>query len=151
PVADRSQLLEAPIGGAEDVLSLVQAILLDEGATERQLGGADLGEIVEPIAEQLERLARSGLGLLEATGLEIDLGKRAHDGGSLDVAALVEEDANRLLEVPHGLLGLAEQVGVGADVVEQPADGGAVGHLLVPGARLLRIGAREPEMPFPLG
>src|SRR5438477_8954577 len=47
PVTDRSQLLEAPIGGAEEVLSLLQAILLNQGTPERQLGGADLGEVIE--------------------------------------------------------------------------------------------------------
>jgi hypothetical protein len=32
-VAHRSELLEAPIGGAEEVLTLIQAILPNEGAT----------------------------------------------------------------------------------------------------------------------
>src|SRR5438128_11045139 len=75
-VAGRGQLLEAPIGGVEDVLSLGQAILLNEGAAERQLGGADLGQVVDPVVEQLERLAGLGFGLLESPHPEVDLGER---------------------------------------------------------------------------
>src|SRR6478735_4811300 len=57
PVTDRGHLLEHRVGGEEALLGLVEAIALEQGAAEHELGLADLVEEVLAALEQGERLA----------------------------------------------------------------------------------------------
>ena len=64
-MARRRKLVEDGLGGLENLLGLVEQRLLEQGASERQLGDAASVEMVDAVAEQVERvpclrLRRSG-------------------------------------------------------------------------------------------
>src|SRR5206468_10000377 len=56
-VADRRELLERGIGGAERLFRLAEPVLLHHGATEHELAHADLVEVVLAPLEQAKRVA----------------------------------------------------------------------------------------------
>ena len=62
PVAGRRKLFEACLGPVEHLRGLVEPILLEERASEDELGVTDLVDELDPAAEQLERMARLLLG-----------------------------------------------------------------------------------------
>ena len=95
---------------------LVGAAELEQGAAEHDLGRAELVEIVDAIAQELDRVARVPLGLLEAPRVELDARERRDRLRGVSVVAQVERRRERLLEELLRALGVAEQVLVGADV-----------------------------------
>ena len=118
-------------------MSLFQAILLHQRAAERELRRADLVDVVDAVGQELERLARLRLGLLEPTHAEVHLGERADDVRGLDVAAFVEQRPQGVLKVRDRFLRFPELEREPPQVVQEPTDVLAVGNVLVAGLRAL--------------
>ena len=78
--------------------------------------------------EQLQRVTRLLLGLVDVAGAQMDLGERRHGLRGVRVAAGVERDPERLLQQVDRLVGLAEEEVQAAEVVRELADVNLVGR-----------------------
>ena len=63
-MAAGGELVERALAGLERLLGLVEPVLLEQRAAEHELGVADLVDLVDAVAEQLQRVARLLLRLL---------------------------------------------------------------------------------------
>src|SRR5256885_14610710 len=74
-VAGGAELAEAGLGRGERALRLVEATLLEQGASEHELRAPDLVEVVLVAGglEQLERVPRLLLCLLDVAGAQVNL------------------------------------------------------------------------------
>src|SRR4051812_32081456 len=139
-----AELAEAGLGGVECGLRLVEAVLLEQRAPEDELHVADLVEVVLVAGrlEELKRVTRLLLRLLDVAGAEMDLGERGDSLRRIGVAAGLEGDAECFLQEADRLVGLAEEEVQAAEVVRELADVDTVRELLVRGAGLLRVAPR---------
>src|SRR5581483_7663316 len=151
PVASRTELGEAPVGFAEHRLRLVEPPLLEQRASEHELGVADLVEIVDATVEQLERVTRLLLSLVEVAGAEMDLGERRDGAAGVSVPAGLESDRERLLQQADGVVGVAEEEVETAEVVRELADVDAIRELGVRLTRALRVRAGENPVALAVG
>ena len=85
-------LANASSACGEGDLGLVEAALLEQRAAEDEPGVADLVEHVVALADDLERVARLLLGLLDVAGAEVHLRERRDRLGRVLVAPDLERD-----------------------------------------------------------
>src|SRR5439155_25421457 len=133
------KLVVGTLARPERLIGLVEPVLLEQRPAQHQLGVADLGDLVDTVAEQLERVARLLLGPLDVAGTQMDLGNAVDRVCGLGVVSDFEGDAYCVLEEVDGLLGMAEQEVDPAEVVKQPAEIPTVRQLLVRGLRALGV------------
>src|SRR6266545_188113 len=150
-VADRRQLFERLVGGAELLLRVVEPLLFEERTAEDELGIPDLVEEVEPAVQEPERVSRLLLGLVDVAGPQVDLGKRRHRLRGVGIVPEVESDAEGLLEMRDSLLRLPEEEIESADVIEQTADVPFLGEILEDRLGLLRVRAGKHPVTLALG
>src|SRR3954454_9049884 len=152
-MAGRAELVEAGLGRVARRLRLVDPVLLEERATEHELRAADFVDVVlvAGCLEELERVPRLLLGLLDAAGAEVDLRERRDCLRRIGVAAGLERDAERFLQLPDRLLRVAELEVEGAEVIRQLPDVHLVGELLVGGACALGVVACEYPVALAVG
>ena len=77
----------------------LELALLEVGAGEDELRGADLLDVVEAAFEQHERTLGDDLRLLELSALAVDLGERAEHVAGLGLELRVDEDREGLPEL----------------------------------------------------
>src|SRR5260370_38955667 len=97
-MAGGRQLLEARLGGLEGFAGLVQVALVEQRPAESELGVANLVEVVSAAVEELERVTRLRLGLLELAGAEMHLCERRDSLGRRGGIAEVERDPEGVLQ-----------------------------------------------------
>src|SRR3954451_12229060 len=145
-MAGRAELLERRLRGDERRLGLVELVLLEQCATEDELGVPDLVEVILVTLQEAERMLGLLGRLLDVARAQVDLRERRHRLRRVLLEPVVERDRERFLQQRHRLVGLAEEEVQTAEVVREPADVDTVRELLVGGAGLLRVRAREHPM-----
>src|SRR2546423_4780814 len=98
-VTRRAELLERGLGSPEGAVGVVETILLEQGAAERELGHPAHVEIAVAALEQPDRLRRLLLGEIGTTGAEMHLRERADGLRRVAVVADVERDPEGLLQL----------------------------------------------------
>ena len=73
-VAPGRELVVGALAGLEGLFGLVEPILLEQRPAQHELGVADLADLVDTVAEQLERIPRLLLGPLDLAGAQVNLG-----------------------------------------------------------------------------
>ena len=72
-MADGGKLVEAVFGSVEGIGSFVESTLLEKGSPEHKLRISDLGDHVDPVAQEVERLAGLLLCRLDLSRAQVDL------------------------------------------------------------------------------
>ena len=98
-MTDRRASLEIGLGRGDELSALAQPVLLEQRASEHQLRGADLGDVIFAIGEEIERLACLCFGTLELADVEVDLGERAERVPRLRCETHIDEGPERLAEL----------------------------------------------------
>src|SRR5439155_8320745 len=145
------ELVVCKLAGAERRIGLVETILLEQRPAQDEIGVADLGDLVDTVAEQLERVPRLLLGPLDVAGAQMDMGDAVDRVSGLRVVADLEGDSYRVLEEVHRFFGMAEEEVDPAEVVEQAPEIPAVRQLLVRGLGTLRIGTCKHPVTLAIG
>src|SRR5205085_441310 len=97
-MGDRRKLLEALVGEREPPLGLLEAVLLDERASEDELGAPDRVDEVDAAVEDAKRLVGGLLGERGIAGVQVDVRERRDGASGIRVVADVERGAERVLE-----------------------------------------------------
>ena len=145
------ELVVRALAGMERFIGLVEPILLEQGPAQDELGVADLTDLVDTVAEQLERIPRLLLGPLDLAGAQVNLGDAVDRVCGLRVVSDFQGDANCVLEELDSLRGMAEKEIDPAEVVQQAAEIAAVRKLFVRGLGALGIGTCEHPVALAVG
>ena len=87
-MARGAELVERRLCGGEGLLGLVEPALLEQGTPEHKLCAADLVDVVLVAGglEQLQRVPRLLLRLLDVAGAQVNLGERRDGAARVGVA-----------------------------------------------------------------